>query len=430
MRIGIDCRTILDEGAREKAGVAHYTYYLVKNLVRQDRESEYVLFFENKVSPALLREIGNWGDKVSIQKFHFSQYKRYLPYVYSHLFIANQIQKAKLDVFHSPANVVPLGLFTPSFISPLKRGRKRGGRFPSSSGQGGEERGGRPRIIATVHDLAIYRHPEWFPAGQGFSIKYLVPKTIQQVDHLIVPSQATARDIQELFHISEEKITVIPHGVEERFFKPSTGSGNINSLNEPPTTYHLPSTPYILFVGTLEPRKNLGRLIEAYAKLPADILEKYRLVIAGQKGWKYQEALRQIQMANDKFQKEKIKVLGYYPGGQLPELLQNAAVFVYPSLYEGFGLPVLEAMAAGCPVVTSRSSSLPEVCGQAGILIDPHSVIELTDAIVRLLQDQSLSRRLAQEGIRRAQEFSWQQAAQKTLDLYGRVFASASAISH
>lgn len=412
MRIGIDCRTILDETAREKAGVAHYTYYLVRNLLRQDRESEYVLFFEDKVSPALLREIGNWGGKVSIQKFHFSQYKRYLPYVYSHLFIANQIQKAKLDVFHSPANIVPLRL--------LATAR-------------------RPKIVATVHDLAIYRHPEWFPKGQGFSIKYLVPKTIQQVDRLIVPSQATARDLQELFHVSPEKITVIPHGVEERFFRktviasdlPAGGErGNLrDSSPRRGVALNDMEEDYILFVGTLEPRKNLVRLIAAYAGLPAEILAKYDLVLAGQPGWKYQQV--SLEIKNLKLEiRNKVKLLGYFPGKNLPRLMQNAAVFVYPSLYEGFGLPVLEAMAAGCPVVTSRVGSLPEVTGEAAVLVDPVSVSDLTAQITKVIRDVAYQREISAAGVKRAREFTWEKAALATFQVYERIFSSASVISH
>ncbi len=402
MRIGIDCRTILDETAREKAGIAHYTYYLVRTLLEIDKENEYVLFSGQNTSPSVIasvakqsqgdRRVRRWrtrDDKhAEIQHFRFSLYKKFLPYVYSHILIANQIKKAKLDVYHSPANIVPLGLL---------KSRER------------------PKLVTTIHDLAIYRHPEWFPPRQGFSIKYLVPQTIQKVDNIVVPSQVTKNDVMELFGVSQNKVNVIPHGVDPRFFTPSLNPS-------PPVGEGRVGGKYILFVGTLEPRKNLARLIQAYASLPRDILDEHDLLIAGQKGWKYQDVLDEIKNQKSKI-KNKIKILGYYPGEKLPELMKNASVFVYPSLYEGFGLPVLEAMAAGVPIVTSKNSAMAEFATSPGLtptlLVNPYSVSEIAAAIGRIIRDGAYTGQISQNASKLAREFSWQKTAKQTLEVYG-----------
>jgi glycosyltransferase involved in cell wall biosynthesis len=384
MRIGIDCRTILDEHAREKAGVAHYTYYLVKYLLKIDRQNTYVLFLDERTNSAVLQEIGEWGGKIELRKLRFSSYKRFLPYVYSHLLIANQIKAAKLDVFHSPANIVPLTLLRSKH---------------------------RPKIGVTIHDLAIYRHPEWFPSRQGFSVKYLVPQTIKKVDFIIVPSHTTAEDIKALFGIPAGRISVIPHGVEERFFE----GGDALPLLE-----ISPKRKYFLFVGTIEPRKNLQTLVRVYASLAPSITSEYDLVLAGSLGWKYHSLLDQIAALPESL-KGHIKLLGYYPGKDLPTLMKKAAIFVYPSLYEGFGLPVLEAMAAGTPVIASSQGSLPEIVGgqgKAGVLVEPHAPAQLAEVMEKLIRDDAWRAEMSAAGIEQARRFSWDRTAQMTLALY------------
>jgi len=194
------------------------------------------------------------------------------------------------------------------------------------------------------------------------------------------------------------------------------------------------SKPYILFVGTLEPRKNVSRIVEAYAGLPKDILDKYDLVLAGGRGWNEEMKNVKIKIENDNEKlKNRIKFLDYVDGNDLPSLYQNASLFVYPSLYEGFGLPVLEAMAGGVPVITSNVSSLPEVAGETAFFVDPYSVEEIRDAIASVLI-RDLAKlsvispaRLApgtqvqaggDAGINRARQFTWERTAEKTMRVY------------
>src|SRR3989338_8649569 len=301
MRIGIDLQVL---GQREFTGVARYAYNLAKQLLLLGTNHQFVFFLpeDSKVR----QEFQGRGAVV------ITLPDKKLPFVTAHWKYAHLMRRAKLDVLHGPANTLPL----------FYRGRS----------------------ILTIHDLAIYRHPEWFPGGQWFSTKYLVPRLNKIADKIIVPSEATKRDLMELFNISSFKISVIPHGVDERFFR------NQDVIaGEAKQSYKIATLPsearddktkeFFLFVGTLEPRKNLVRLIQAYGNLPDDIIEKYDLVIAGAKGWQYaeiQNAKIKAQHINSKL-KNKIKFIGYVSEDELPALMQNASLFVYPSLYEGFG---------------------------------------------------------------------------------------------
>ncbi|HLC45165.1 MAG TPA: glycosyltransferase family 1 protein [Patescibacteria group bacterium] len=380
MRIGIDCRTILNPDAGEKAGIAHYTYHLVKNLLALARTDEFVLFFDHRargIAPQFLEP------NSIIRFFSFSRYKKYLPFVYSHILSASTIAEEKLDLFHSPANVVPF---------------RYGGKF-----------------VVTIHDLAIYREPNMFPSRQGFSIRYLVPRSIQRAERIIAVSESTKRDVIEFFKLPKEKVVRIYEGVDhDRFI----GVGSDDAVAE-----HLKRTygikkKYILYVGTLEPRKNLIRLIEAYYQAlqrGPSLMNQYQLVLAGSKGWLYEEIFEEVKSRN---LEQHVMFLGYVPPGDLPNLYRLATVFVYPSIYEGFGLPVLEAMAAGTPVLTSSVSSLPELTGDAAVLVDPLDTEGMSEALEKLLKDTSFRASLAERGRRRAREFSWKKCATQTLQLY------------
>ena len=408
MRIGIDVQC-LPQDARSFTGISNYAFLLSKYIIKAQSTHEFVFFVNRGTKSWILREFQG-SSSFGVVELP----KKTVPFFTAHISFASVMQKQKLDVLHGPANVLPLAF--------------------------------RGRGVITIHDLAIYRHPEWFPRGQIFSTKFLVPRSIKKADAIIVPSEATRKDLVELFEVPEEKIAVIQHGVEERFFKDSVIASDSACLDERergweaiPKIAMVASQPrdddkkkYILFVGTLEPRKNVPRLIQAYASLPRDLIEQYELWIVGQKAWGYEE----VQSSKFKVQNEnpiltdKIKILDYYPGDKLPELLQNASVFVYPSLYEGFGLPVLEAMAAGVPVVTSNLSSIPEICStliyrpingraiQACVLVNPHSVEEIRDAIAKAIRDDAYSSEISGAGIKRAREFTWERTTRKTLEVY------------
>lgn len=384
MRVGIDCRTILNPDAGEKAGVAHYTYHLVKHLLKLDRVDEFVLFFDHRARNLIQDFL---EPNTIIRYFTYSRYKKYLPFFYSHILSASVIANEKLDVFHSPANVVPLRYM---------------GKF-----------------VVTVHDLAIYREPRAFPSRQGFSIKYLVPRSITRAQKVIAVSQSTKKDIEEFFNVPGERVEVISEGVDHDRFAPGRfeRSENRTYLHK---AYGI-RDKYLLFIGTLEPRKNLIRLLEAFFQMlqrqPA-LANEYQLVLAGQAGWLYQEIFEEVRNRN---LGKCVLFPGYVPAKDIPRLYANAEVFVYPSLYEGFGLPVLEAMASGTPVLTSNLSSLPEITGDAAALVDPNDEEGMSKALEKIILDGDYRESLAKKGAARAADFSWEKCAKATLDLYGKI---------
>jgi len=376
MRIGIDCRTVLNPGRGEQAGVGHYTYYLVKNLLRLDKKNEYVLFFDARMERERAQEFEQ--KNVTIKYFPFSQYRRFLPVAYSQILTAAYLYKERLDVYHAPATSIPLSY--------------------------------RGKAVVTVHDLAIYKHPRLFPSGQFLSTKLVVPKSIRRARKVIVVSEATKRDVQQLFHVSDKKLRVIYEGfVRERPGKTVVDVREKYGLRE-----------YVLFVGTIEPRKNLVSLIKGFSSVAnTPSMKKLDLIIAGAPGWKYGDVLKAIKETK---LAGRVRYIGYVPHADKVHLMSGATVFAFPSLYEGFGLPVLEALSLGTPVVTSNVSSLPEVAGTAAVFVNPKKPKDIGLAIAKLAGNAQLRKRLVAEGQRRAAMFTWDGAARETLQVYQEVF--------
>ncbi|MBI4426744.1 MAG: glycosyltransferase family 4 protein [Candidatus Kerfeldbacteria bacterium] len=375
MRIGIDCRTILNPGRGEQAGIGHYTFYLVKNLLKLDRKNDYVLFFDSRMDRDKTQEFEQAN--VTVRYLPFSQYRRFLPITYSHLLTTAVFLKERLDVLHAPATTLPLT-------------------YPSTA-------------VVTVHDLTIYKYPRLFPAGQFLSTKLVVPRSIRRAKKVIAVSEATKRDLKNLFKVSDKKVRVIYEGfVRERVPK---------TVVDVRQKYRLDR--YVLFIGTIEPRKNLAGLIKGFssvANLPS--LKKVDLILAGAPGWKYGDVLRAIAQAK---LGGRIRYLGYVPHQDKLQLIEHAAVFVFPSLYEGFGLPVLEAMSLGAPVIASRVSSLPEVAGTAAVFVNPGRFKDIGQAIAKVVGSANLRKRLSTEGQRRAAMFTWEATAKETLQVYREV---------
>ncbi|MFX0197455.1 MAG: glycosyltransferase family 4 protein [Candidatus Hodarchaeota archaeon] len=259
--------------------------------------------------------------------------------------------------------------------------------------------------VVTVCDLSFIRHPEWHPIDRVKYFENHCVKQISQVEAIITISEFSKGEILTLLNVDPAKISVTPLGVD-RNFRP--GKKRMQGVPD----------KYILYLGNLEPRKNLPALLTAYRCLPKKIRNIYPLVVSGARGWNTKKFDRTLRL----FQKgEKLILTGYVPQGQLPELYRGASLFVYPSLYEGFGLPVLEAMACGVPVVASNRTSIPEVVGDAGVLIDPHDTSELRDAMLQLLDDEKLRGEMSEKGLERAKLFSWDKCAQETLAIYEKV---------
>ena len=265
-------------------------------------------------------------------------------------------------------------------------------------------------VVATIHDLTAIRFPEWHAPYQRLVARYL-PKSIKRSRLILADSQSTANDLMSYLDVPEEKIRVVPLAAAPHFDRQPSAE----ALLAVRARYGLAGS-YYLFVGTLEPRKNLGALLLAYQKLPKEHQEAHPLVLVGSRGWEDEKLISMIDAL------PTVRWLGRVPDADLPALMAEALAFVYPSRFEGFGLPVLEAMAAGAPVVTSTVSSLPEVTGTgaeaAGLLVEPEDVEGIAGAMRRLAEDEDLRESLIRRGRERAGTFSWDRTAELTLAAY------------
>lgn len=271
------------------------------------------------------------------------------------------------------------------------------------------------KTLLTVHDLSFVRAPETTTPVLKAYLDRVVPRSVHRATHILADSQATKEDLVELYGTPPEKITVLLGGANPEF-KPVEDKVGRRSVRE---RYHIPPNPYIFSIGTVQPRKNYARLITALAALgPA--FEDVHLVIAGGRGWLDSPI---YQSVTDSGLSERVHFIGFARDEDLPALYSEARCLAYPSLYEGIGLPVLEAMACGIPVVTSNISSMPEVAGDAALLIDPYQVDELVDSLRRLLTDESLRADLIKRGYDQAACFTWDRAAQQLQDIYRQMLS-------
>ena len=266
--------------------------------------------------------------------------------------------------------------------------------------------------VFTLHDIAYLRYPQYHLLQNRLFLSGMMPRFLAQADRIIAISESTRQDALQHYHLDPAKVVVIPEGVEPRF-TPDIAPELVRAVRQ---AYRLPER-YILFVSTIEPRKNLPTLLEAYAALRARHPD-VGLVIAGGKGWLYQSFFDRLNALG---LQEQVILTGFVPDEHLPALLQAAEVFAFPSHFEGFGLPPLEAMACGVPVVCSNASSLPEVVGEAGLLVPPDDTRAWTETLDRLLTDQALQRELRGRGLARASHFTWDAAARQTLAVYQEV---------
>ena len=249
------------------------------------------------------------------------------------------------------------------------------------------------RVVITVHDFSCYHHPEWHPGERIENFRRHFLNGLRRTDAIITPSAFVAQEARDYFSWDRE-IIAIHHGIRQVFLDaPAEADSSLES-------------DYSLYVGAVEPRKNLGRLLKAWSILPASIRDGQRLLLVGSTGWKNAEVISEIGRTG-----ARVHFLGSVPDAQLARLYRNARCLIYPSLYEGFGLPPLEAMACGCPVVVSRVSSLPEVCGDAAQYVDPNDVESIADGISKVLGSESNRQRLKFAGQKRCKQFSWRKSA-------------------
>jgi glycosyltransferase involved in cell wall biosynthesis len=292
-----------------------------------------------------------------------------------HLALPAFTRRDHLDLFHGTVNVVPPGLPCPS--------------------------------VVTVHDLAFLRFPDQVTKRRYHYLSRTIRGSVKRATRVIAVSEGTKRDIVELLDVAPEKIAVTPLGVDERF-RPLEKEALATFRHQAGI-----EGPFALFVGTLEPRKNLPRLVEAFSMIAEEV--PHDLMVIGPEGWLTSEIRETSARLLDR---GRLQFRGFVPDGQLPAWYSACDLFAYPSLYEGFGLPALEAMACGAPVLTSCVSALPEVVGDAALPVSPTDVQAIAEGMKRLLLDSELRRDLQRRGIERSKTFTWARTAELTVKLY------------
>ncbi|MFA4817288.1 MAG: glycosyltransferase family 1 protein [Parcubacteria group bacterium] len=383
MKIAIDVRCLI-EGRR--TGVEEYTLNLLKNLFEIDKANNYVLFLNSfRPDKAELKWVKKYPN-VSLKKFRFPN--KLLNFCFWYF------DFPKIDKMIGGADIV----FLPNII------------FASVSAK--------TKLIATIHDLSFERFPETFSRKRRLWHGFINPKKIcRRARKIIAVSDSTKNDLQSLYGIKPEKIEIIPSGVSGKFLPISRNNQKLIEVKE---RYGLPYK-FILFLGTLEPRKNIAALIRAFDSFKEYAAEKnnenlirFKLVIAGQSGWLGEKIYCEIEKAKHK---KDILVVNFIPEEDKPFVMNLATLFVYPSIFEGFGFPPLEAMKCGVPVITSNNSSLPEVIGSGGIMVNFDKPDEIEKAMRQILENPQLYEKMKEAGLKKAGEFSWKNTARKFLDI-------------
>ena len=378
MKIGIDCRKFYDVANNRGAGIERYTYHLVKSLLIKDKTNDYVLFFYTDISPDTVQKVKSHNPRVKIVKLFRAT--SMIPLYDTHIKIAMAMRKEKLDWHIFPANAMPL------FFKPKKS-------------------------LLIVHDLAIYLHPEWFPERQWLSTKIVVPRSIKKATKIVTVSKNTKDDVVGIFNTKSEKVHAVYPGV---IIKDDYLPEEIDKVRK---KYDI-SEKYLLFLGTIEPRKNIVNLIKAFSNYSFDNEEsRVTLILAGIKGWKFQPIFQELQEINQRLIGGKIKYIGQVSNRERNILIKNCQAFVFPSQYEGFGFPVVEAMALGVPVVTGNNSSLKEIAENAALLVDPNDINDIRNAIRQIVSDKYLRNHLVLKGKERIKKFTWEDAVNKIIGL-------------
>jgi glycosyltransferase involved in cell wall biosynthesis len=377
MKIAYDIRPLL---SGYNSGIPEYSYQMLKGLLAQDKRNEYALFFNS------------WQEaKIDLDKLVAGQAEivrtNYPNKLFNYLMQAG-LAWPKLDkLTHSDVFYMP-HLNLAAFGSSAKR-------------------------VITIHDLSFLMYPEFFSARKNLWHRALrVRENLRHFDHVIAVSEHTRQDIIELCGLTEDRVSTIYPGINEACRPIEPLNPILASVKR---KYSLPEY-FVLYLGTVEPRKNIEGLMRAFLRLKADRQEfaELKLVIAGAMGWKYQ-AVKNLADNPD------IVLAGYIDQADKPALYNLAELFVFPSFYEGFGFPPLEAMAAGLPVVAAASSSLAEVCADAALLVDPYDERALTSAMAEMLSDQTLRKTYRDRGLAHSADFTWAKAATELLSILERV---------
>lgn len=389
MRIGIDASTILNPERGEAIGVGHYTFMLIRHLLKMDDDfktgkNEYVLFFDNRVRKKDIERFNAKG--VKIRHFPFSSYQRYLPGFYSEVFINAMFSREKPDILHSPGGFIPLTY--------------------------------RGKTVVTESNLAIHKFSDMFPRYQRLSASFN-RSILSKANAIITNSAAAKKDVIDHFGIPASKITPIYKGIDQRFFERADAK-EIQRVKE---KYKIKSR-YFLFLSTIKPINNLVRLVQIFAKVHQGLVRDensphYQLVLAGKEGWLSGEEVRET--AKELRLDKDVILTGYIPPEDLNGLFQGADLFLFPPYYEEFGGPAMEAMASNVPVIASKIPALLETMDGAAIFADPDDDKGWVGAIMSLIRDKNRQDELKKIGMRQAKKYTWEKAAEETLGVYKKL---------
>jgi len=378
IHIGLNAHLLSLTETYRGAGINWYIHNLLTHLPRVDRDNRYTAFIGDGrfTGPGLALKLSRLPTSRPPIRIFWEQVVQ--PFA---------LRKEKVDLLHALAFVTPL-------LSPC----------PS---------------VVTVYDLSFLLYPESFKRLKRLYLGLFTRLSARKARRIIAISESTKRDVVRLLGVPSEKVDAVYCG-KDAAFRPLVRD-QVATFR---AKHGLPER-FVLFVGTIEPRKNVTRLIEAFANLHTCTLAhlqtcrlaNLKLVIGGAKGWFYEDVFARVEELG---LEGEVVFPGYIPVSELPLWYNAAELFVYPSLYEGFGLPLLEAMACGTPVVTANTSSLPEVVGEAGLTVDPLDVDGLAEAMRRVLGDEALRQEMRERGLQRAEGFSWMKAAQETVQVYRR----------
>jgi len=373
--VGLNAYLLSGAAGYRSAGIHGYIAELLKRLPSADANIRYTAFSGRSAS--------SWVGTMPARFTRWPTDQPVLRIVWEQVFLPAVCVRERLSLLHGLA-----------FVSPLLCSCQ---------------------TVITVHDLSFALFPEFFRGPNGTYLRLFTRMACRRAAKVIAVSENTRADVMRLYGVPSERVAAIPHGVSPTFHpRPAAQVAEFRRARSLPDHF-------ILFVGTLEPRKNLVRLIEAYSNLKCQI-PNTQLVLIGGKGWYYSQIFAAIERMD---LKDRVTFVGYVPNEDLPLWYNAADVFAFPSTYEGFGLPVLEAMACGTPTVTSTASSLPEVAGDAAVTVPPDDVEALSAALHRALTDAVLRQELSSKGPARAATFTWEETARRTVAVYHQVLLSA-----
>jgi glycosyltransferase involved in cell wall biosynthesis len=374
MRIALNAHLLSFGPTHRAAGISWYIRNLISALRQIDTQNDYYAFFGDHRLPPEFRNAARFQPVIS----RWPTVRPMVRLLWEQLAQPLLLRSLKVDLLHSMGYVQP-------YFCPC-------------------------RSVVTVHDLSFMLFPEYFNRLNRLYLTHFTRFSVRRADRVLAVSDSTRKDVIRLLGVSPDRVVTVHSGIQPGF-EPLQNKAQVEAFRKSRQV----DFPFILFVSTLEPRKNAERLVEAFALLRKQTNLPHKLVLGGAKGWLYSSIFKTIERLE---LQDAVILPGFVPAADLPLWYNCADLFVYPSLYEGFGSPPLEAMACGTPVVASNSSSLPEVVGDAGLLVAPTDVEGLARAMVRILTDPSLKAELIGRGIRQAAAFSWGTTADQTATLY------------